>query len=95
MSKSYVRVLSKIDCEWEGLNPVYRLYVNDELFSERMWRWTDAILEEVIQVEAEPGEYRLRYELVEPHLAQLKVGSLTVDYGPAQVMNDTTFKIIS
>ena len=93
MSKSYVRVLSKIDCDWEGLNPVYRLYVNDELFSERVWRWTNDYLEEVIQVEAEPGDYNLRYELVEPHLATLKVGSLTVEYGPAQAVNDTTFRI--
>jgi hypothetical protein len=95
MSKSYVRVLSKIDCEWEGLNPVYRLYVNDELFSERTWRWTDSILEEIIQVEAEPGEYTLRYELVEPHLAQLKVGALTVDYGPAQAIGNLNFRIHS
>ena len=93
MSKSYVRVLSKIDCDWEGLNPVYRLYVNDELFSEREWRWTNDYLEEIIQVEAEPGEYNLRYELVEPHLATLKVGSLTVEYGPAQTISDTTFRI--
>ena len=93
MNKSYVRVLSKIDCDWEGLNPVYRLYVNDELFSERVWRWTNDYLEEVIQVEAEPGDYNLRYELVEPHLATLKVGSLTVEYGPAQAVNDTTFRI--
>jgi hypothetical protein len=52
------------------------------------------MLEEAIQVEAEPGDYTLRYELVEPHLAQLKVGSLTVDHGPAQAVNDTTFRII-
>jgi hypothetical protein len=93
MSKQYVRVLSKIDCEWEGLNPVYRLYVNEELFSERMWRWTDSMLEEIIQLEAEPGDYNIRYELVEPHLAQLTVGSLTVDYGPAQAIGNLNFRI--
>lgn len=93
MSKQYVRVLSKIDCEWEGLNPVYRLYVNNELFSERTWRWADSYLEEVIQVEAEPGDYSLYYELVPPHLARLKIGELEVDYGPAQILNNTTFRI--
>lgn len=93
MSKSYVRILSRIDCEWEGLNPVYRLYVNDELFAERTWRWPDCYLEEALQVEAEPGEYRIRYELVEPHLAQLQIGDLTVDHGPAEVINNTTFRI--
>jgi len=94
MSKTYVRVLSNIDCDWEGIRPVYRLYVNDELFSERTWRWTDSYLQEILQVSAEPGEYRLRYELVEPHLAQLRVGTLTADLGPVEIVNDTTFRII-
>ena len=93
MSKTYVRVLSDIDCNWEGIRPVYRLYVNDELFSERTWRWTDNYLQEILQVSAEPGEYRLRYELVEPHLAQLRVGTLTADLGPVEIVNNTTFRI--
>ena len=93
MSKTYVRVLSNIDCDWEGIRPVYRLYVNDELFSERTWRWTDNYLQEILQVSAEPGEYHLRYELVEPHLAQLRVGTLTADLGPVEIVNNTTFRI--
>jgi hypothetical protein len=39
MSKKFVRVLADVDCEWEGLMPSYRVYVNDELFAERTWRW--------------------------------------------------------
>ena len=93
MSKTYVRVLSNIDCDWEGIRPVYRLYVNDELISERTWRWTDNYLQEILQVSAEPGEYHLRYELVEPHLAQLRVGTLTADLGPVEIVNNTTFRI--
>ena len=62
MNKIFVRVLSDIDCDWEGLSPIYRLYVNDELFSERTWIWPDNSLQEVIQVEGPPGEYTLRYE---------------------------------
>jgi len=88
-----VRVLSNIDCDWEGIRPVYRLYVNDELISERTWRWTDNYLQEILQVSAEPGEYHLRYELVEPHLAQLRVGTLTADLGPVEIVNNTTFRI--
>ena len=47
MSKKFVRVLADVDCEWEGLMPSYRVYVNDELFAERTWRWTDSYLEEM------------------------------------------------
>jgi hypothetical protein len=94
MTKQFVRILSNIDCEWEGLSPIYRLYVNDELFSERTWIWTDSTLEENLQIEAEPGVYTLRYDLLSPNLAQLKVGSLSVDYGPAEAIDDTHFRIV-
>jgi len=94
MAKQFVRILSNIDCEWEGLSPIYRLYVNDELFSERTWIWTDSTLEENLQIEAEPGVYTLYYELLSPNLASLKVGSLTVAYGSVETIDDTHFRII-
>ena len=94
MDKRFVRMLSTIDCKWEGLSPVYRLYVNDELFAERTWIWNDSKLEENLQVEAVPGEYTLRYELVAPHLAELNIESLTVNYGPGQVIDNTHFRIV-
>jgi hypothetical protein len=86
--KQFVRLLCDVNCEWEGLNPIYRAYVNDELFAERTFRWTDCYLEELFQIEAEPGEYRIRYELVPPHLAKLTVDNWRVDYGPATVENN-------
>ena len=94
MNKKFVRILSKIDCDWEGLSPVYRLYLNDELFAERTWVWDDRGLEENLQIEAEPGEYRLRYELVPPHLAILKTQKIRVDVGPAAVVDNLTFRIL-
>ena len=50
MTKQFVQVLADVNCEWEGLAPTYRLYVDDELFAERTWRWTDSYLEEIIQI---------------------------------------------
>jgi hypothetical protein len=94
MAKHFVRILSNIDCNWTGLSPVYRLYVNDELFTERTWRWTDSALEENLQIEAEPGVYELRYELQTPNLAELLVGQLTVGYGPAEIIDNTHFRIV-
>jgi len=93
MNRKFVRVLADVDCEWEGLNPSYRVYVNDELFAERTWRWTDSYLEEMLQIEAAPGEYRLRWELVAPHLAQLTVKNVRVDYGSAQIENNDLLRI--
>lgn len=88
MARQFVRLLADVHCEWQGLSPVYRAYVNDELFAERTWIWTDCYLEECLQIEAEPGEYRIRYELVPPHLAQLDVRNLRVDFGPGAVEDD-------
>ena len=88
MTKQFIRVLCNIDCEWESFQPIYRTYVNDELFAERTWRWTDCYLEEMLQIEAEPGEYTIRFELVPPHLAQLSVTNVRVITGPATVENN-------
>jgi hypothetical protein len=89
MDKKFVRVLADVDCAWEGLAPTYRLYINNELFTERTWIWQNEYLEEMIQIEAEPGEYSIRYELVPPHLAQLSVSNMRVDYGPGEIAGST------
>ena len=88
MTKQFVQVLADVNCEWEGLAPTYRLYVADELFAERTWRWTDCYLEEMMQIEAEPGKYPIRFELVPPHLAQLQVTNVRVGYGPGTIENN-------
>ena len=93
MNKKFVRVLADVDCEWQGLSPSYRVFVNDELFTERTWCWTDAYLEEILQIEAEPGEYSLRWELVPPHLAQITVQNVRVDFGSGTVENNNLLRI--
>ena len=94
MNKKFVRVLGDVDCAWEGMMPVYRVYVNNELFAERTWRWTDCYLEEMLQIEAEPGQYNLRWELVPPCLAKLTVTNVRVDLGPATIENNNLLRIL-
>ena len=91
MSKHFVRVLADIHCDWEGLPPIYRVFVNDELFTERTWIWEDdaVYLEEMLQIEAEPGKYRIRYELVPPNLAEITASNFRVDFGPGQCVKST------
>lgn len=93
MTKKFIRVLADVDCEWEGLTPTYRVYVNDELFAERTWKWEDCYVEEMLQIEADPGTYNLRWELVPPHLAQIQVTNVRVDYGPGNIKNNETLRI--
>ena len=67
-------------------NPIYRVYVNGELFGERKWRTPDdQYLEEIIQIAGEPGDYVIEYKLVVPKTARLKVENYRVDQGPGRI----------
>jgi hypothetical protein len=94
MTRQYVRVVCNIACKWEGLPPIYRIYLDDELFAERIWTWQDQIyLTEEIQIDAEPGQYQLKFELVPPHLAELFVGKPLVTYGTGSVDENSMLRI--
>ena len=94
MTKQYVRVVCNVACEWEGLPPTYRVFINDELFTERTWIWKeDFYLREEIQIDAEPGDYSIRYELVPPNLAELLVAIPVVEYGSAVITEDGLLRI--
>ena len=83
MDTVFVKAFFDLDCEWEGLPPTYRVYVNDELFAERSWIWTDCYLSEMLQIQAPPGRYEVRVEPVGPNLARFTVANHRVEYGPA------------
>jgi hypothetical protein len=81
----------EVHCEWAGSPPIYRLYVNDEMFTERTYVWTNKYLEEVVSVEAPPGDYKIRYEL-------LGHGTITatnpkVTIGSAEFIDNNTLRI--
>jgi hypothetical protein len=92
MTKEFVHVLCDVYCDWEGLPPIYRVYVNDELFSERTWIWQNEYLEELLQINAEPGDYNVRYDLVSPNLARIFVKNMRVELGNAEI-NDNVLRI--
>lgn len=84
MDAKFIRASFDLHCEWEGLPPVYRIYVNDELFSERTWTWTDAHLREVLQIKAPPGKYRVQLEQVGPQIAKFHMSNYEIEYGPGR-----------
>jgi hypothetical protein len=83
--KQFVQVLCDVDCEWQLPHPRYRVFVNNEMFAEREWRWTNSTLEELIQIQAEPGEYCIRVQMLPHESAELKVKNLRVKHGSATV----------
>lgn len=95
MDKFFIKAHFDINCEWAGITPAYRIYVNDELFAERTWRWTDCYLQEVLQIEAPPGRYRVRLEPVRPTVASFKISNHTVEHGRARWIGNTYLEIDS
>lgn len=81
----------------KSIKPSYRLYVNDELLTERTWLDSkDICLIEELQIDAEPGTYTLRYELInfgDFDLASLHVGPLTATLGDVEVIDQEHFVI--
>jgi hypothetical protein len=91
--RNFVRVICDVFCKWDDTSPVYRCYVNDELFAERTWIWRDIYLEENLQIEAVPGQYPIRFEFVEEVGARLKVKNIRVDHGPGRIINNSIVEI--
>ena len=72
--------------------PRYRLYINDELFSERCYRFeSDMYLTEQLFVTKKEGTYRIRIESISDFTFKLR--NLRCKYGTAQVINDEVFKL--
>ena len=82
LERHFIAVVCHVFCEWEGDPPNYRVYVNDELFTERTWIWDDEYLEELLQIYAPPGKYNITYKLVPPFVGNIHVKTYEIEYGP-------------
>lgn len=85
MESQFVHVRCDVFCNNWAEPPSYRAFVNNELFAERTWIWTDDHLREAFQILAAPGKYRIRYELVPGSQGQLTTKNWEVVYGPGKV----------
>lgn len=94
MESHFVKALFDLDCRWEGLPPSYRIYVNDELFAERSFWWTDCHLLEILQIQAPPGIYKVRVENLGPVPAEFVTAHHRVAAGPGRWLDDITLEII-
>ena len=64
MENIFVKAAFDIHCRpLKGTVPVYRIYVDGELFTERKWVWNkNEYLTQILQIEAPPGEYEIEFE---------------------------------
>jgi len=89
----YIRAVFDLDCEWEGLPPVYRIFVESELFAEREWRWTEHYTEEILQIKSPPGIVVVTLQVVQPALAKFTMSNHRIEHGRAFWVDDSRIKI--
>lgn len=89
--KQSIQIQYDVDCEWTAAPPRYRLYVNDELFTERTWIWKAQYLEEIIPIDGPPGDYNIRYELIGSGNIIVRNGKVLT--GPAEFVTDNVVRI--
>ena len=92
MQTKSVQVQCDVYCKWDGSDTRYRVYINNELFTERSWIWSgkEYYLEEIITIEAPPGLYKIKYELLEPSDSKLKIRNMRVASKNAAIHEDQT-----
>ena len=83
MNRQSVVVCADVTVAWQGDPPNYRVYVGNEMFTERTWIWQEQYLEEMLVVNAPPGKYNLRWELVPPAQGTIEVKNVRIEHGSA------------
>ena len=68
----------------------YRVYVNNELFTERTWIWQGVYLEEMLPISAPAGIYPIRFETVDPENGRIKVRNHRTDI---EILQDNIAKL--
>jgi hypothetical protein len=78
----FVKLNVDLKCQWEGLPPDYRIYVDDEMFAERTYQWENPFyLTEILQIESPDNNlHRVHLEPVGPQLAEFKFENPRVEY---------------
>ena len=92
METVFVKAVFDINCKWAGQDPSYRVFVNDELFTERTWPWNGQYLEEILQIQACPGQYHIQLKPVHSH-SKFTVTNHRIEHGPARWIDNEHLEI--
>ena len=95
MKPRFILVHFDVECVQRGIvEPKYRVFVNNELFTERSWIFSDnEYLEEMLQIEAPPGKYQIKVELVNPRAAKIIAKNYRITKGIARISPDGLLEV--
>ena len=91
----FVKVVFDLHADRIQPDSRYRIYLEDELLTERTWRWDDkTYLEEMLQIKAEPGLYKVSLEKALPTKTRFTVKNMRVELGDARIKDDDMLEIL-
>jgi hypothetical protein len=78
-----VELTCEVRCLDEAENQSYRLYIDDNLITERTWIWPYHFrIKEHVYIDIEPGEHTIRVEPVDKKFTKFYVNALHLDGYP-------------
>jgi len=93
--EKFVKVLFDLHADRIQPDSRYRIYLEDELLTERTWRWDDeTYLEEMLQIKAEPGLYKVSLEKALPTKTRFTVKNMRVELGDAKIKDNDMLEIL-
>jgi hypothetical protein len=85
METHCVRAVFELDCVWADSLPSYRIYVNDEMFTERTWSWpSNLCIDQTLQIQAPMGEYTVTVTPVGNSKCEFVTRNCRIEHGPAR-----------
>lgn len=81
-----------VDVFCEKGHPSYRLFVNEELFTERQFLYEESFLREHLQIEGPPGMYQIRLEKLGK--GKLFLRNTRAEIGDIKIIDTQTFKLL-
>lgn len=72
-------------CDWDDQPPVYRIYADDDLLTERsyIWRNEQSHVRENVIVSLDPGQHRISIISVYPELGRFWTENISINGTPA------------
>lgn len=91
----FIRAHFDIDCKWKHDNnpPNYRVFINDQLITERTWIWTDSYLSEMLQLNLPKGQYQMQVVPVGNSKGKFYVSNNRMELGPARWLADNIIEV--
>ena len=94
MLRRHAELTFQVHCYYSGENPRYRIYVDEDLITERTFVWNsdNQYIEEHVIIDAPIGQHTLRVENVDPQLGTFTIEHILLDgISPA---GNTVFEIV-